>query len=229
MKKTKILLPLLAFLSLLSCEKKQEPAGDFTYTLSQNFSPVEVTFIADYTDAETYSWDFGYNQTISGKTVTKTLTEGIHTVTLTVSGAGGETKNTKTINIPGKATKMKVTSIDVNNFPATNADGKTWDNDPGSNPDIFVIAGTEGDSEFAQSSNFHDDAISGKTYSFDIEYTFTKFDKGFFVNIYDIDAASYEFVGGLIGSMEYHRNNGYPDSFDMVLNEYSFTVHVVWE
>ncbi|MFB6319361.1 PKD domain-containing protein [Saccharicrinis sp. FJH54] len=229
MKKTNILLYLSAYFVLLSCEKTPEPTGDFTYTLATVFSPVEVTFTADYSDADTYTWDFGNDEIRQGQIVTYKFTEGLHTVTLKASGPGGETKTTKTLNIPGKATKMNITGIDVNRFPSTKPDGSSWDIDPGSNPDIYITAGTENKTDYAQSVNIQEDAVSGKSYPFEITYSFTEFDKRFYVNIYDLDPASSEFVGGLIGYMEYYRLNGYPESFDMVLDEYSFTVYVKWE
>lgn len=226
----KILFLSLVIIILLSCENKPEPSGSFQYDFASDFSPVTVTFIANYDNADSYSWNFGDLGSAYGQTVTHQYQhKGTYTVTLNTSGEGGDKEEKKTIVIPDFATKMSVNRIDVLRFPNNNPDGKSWDSFPDSGPDIFVIAGTENDTVYAQSTNYRDDAIAGKAYQFDIDYTFTEFDKRFFVNIYDIDPASYEFVGGLIGSINHLREEDYPESFEMTLDDISLMVYVTWE
>jgi PGF-CTERM protein len=73
-----------------------EPAdieSDFTATPVEGQSPLEVTFIAEADNADSWQWDFGDGNTSTQQNPTHTYEEpGTYTVVLTVEGeAGSET------------------------------------------------------------------------------------------------------------------------------------------
>lgn len=215
--------------SFYSCEKTSKPTGNFTYSLKGNFSPVSVDFKADYIDANSYSWDFGDNSTATGSDVSHTYpTQGVYTVTLTIKGEGGEITDTKTVNIPGKAAKMKIYKVDVVKFPTTKSDGGSWDTWPSSGADLVLLIGTEGDDADYLCPTKYNDAVGGNTYSYDVDYTFTNFSSRLTIVLYDEDLTAYEPIDGVVGSVNYLRET-YPSGFDFSYGEVAYKVYVTWE
>lgn len=217
--------------SFYSCEKTSKPTGNFTYSLKGNFSPVSVDFKADYIDANSYSWDFGDNSTATGSDVSHTYpTQGVYTVTLTIKGEGGEITDTKTINIPAKATKMKINKVDIVKFSPTMNDGSSWDTWPSSGPDLILAILTDGKDDMWKTPTYYENATIGTTYTFDTDFTFTEFSSKLIVRVYDYETISggYEFMGGVIGDVEYLRET-YSDNFIFKAGDYEFVIYVTWE
>lgn len=79
-----------------------------------------VTFSAIVTDADSYSWDFGDDQTSTDKAPVHTyISSGEYTVTLKVEGKGGSASLTKDVEILPSFTEMLTGGPEA-------ANGKTW-------------------------------------------------------------------------------------------------------
>jgi PKD repeat protein len=108
-------------LSLLAACKKETPAP--TATISETITENVVEFTVVATDASKFEWNFGDNSVVSTiQNPTHTYTEygKNYTVSLKVTGPGGEITVTKTITI---APMSKMTMI-TGGVTATN--GKKW-------------------------------------------------------------------------------------------------------
>jgi len=105
---------------LLSSCSEDTPAP--TAEIFASIEGLYVTLIPTVTNSSTYSWDFGDGTTISteAEPVNTYETFGDYLVTLKVSGDGGETTTTKTIQIAATSIKDLLTG----GKSATN--GKTW-------------------------------------------------------------------------------------------------------
>ncbi len=98
-----LLKPLSAILVVLpfvlsSCgEDTPVPTIDFTYEADGH----DVTFTATATDADTYSWNFGDDETSTEMNPVHTYAAaGDYQVTCSVSGEGGDNSVTKTVTVP---------------------------------------------------------------------------------------------------------------------------------
>jgi PKD repeat protein len=114
------------------------PTVDFIYSGANNPAPSTVSFTSTTTNATNYLWDFGDNgsSTIANPQHLYTAA-GVYTVKLTVSGAGGTTSTTKTVNIGAALTNVKITKVTIVNIPFTKPGGTSgWDLD-GSGPDVY--------------------------------------------------------------------------------------------
>jgi len=146
MKKLIKKLPILFLLVLFfGCSKDNSsstptpaPTVDFIYSGANNPAPSTVSFTSTTTNATNYLWDFGDNgsSTIANPQHLYTAA-GVYTVKLTVSGAGGTTSITKTVNIGAAVTHVKITKVTIVNIPFTKPGGTSgWDID-GTGPDVF--------------------------------------------------------------------------------------------
>jgi len=114
------------------------PTVDFSYLGANSPAPSTVTFTSTTSNATNYIWDFGDNGS-STLANPQHLYEagGVYTVRLTVSGAGGTTSITKTVNIGAALTHVKITKVTIVNIPFTKPGGTSgWDLD-GTGPDVF--------------------------------------------------------------------------------------------
>ena len=114
------------------------PTVDFNYSGANNPAPSTVSFTSTTTNATNYLWDFGDNgsSTIANPQHLYAAT-GVYTVKLTVSGAGGTTSITKTVNIGAALTRVKITKVTIVNIPFTKPGGTSgWDTN-GSGPDVY--------------------------------------------------------------------------------------------
>jgi PKD repeat protein len=114
---------LLAGIALLalgfqSCKKVVAPTAEIFFTID-NYS---VTFNPQVTDADTYAWDFGDGSAPSAELNPVHVYEsfGDYTVTLVVTGPGGDFTATKTVSIAATSLRDLLTG----GINATN--GKTW-------------------------------------------------------------------------------------------------------
>jgi hypothetical protein len=133
----------LSIVTLYSCKKDDsneevpEPTADFTYTGANVFAPANVSFSSNSTNANSYQWDFGDNNTSNIENPSHIyIYGGTYTVTLKVTGEGGTKTATKTINITNKPTKCKIKRLYVNTMPFIDpSTGSGWDSNDG--PDVF--------------------------------------------------------------------------------------------
>lgn len=215
---------------LVSCSKDTEQTtGDFTYQLNRDFSPVKVSF-ATSGNGTAYAWDFGDNG-VSASSNPEHLFEnpGTYTVKLSISGPSGAKEVTRTINIPAKATIMRVSKLVLKGWAALNPNNSSWD--PGSGPDIFYQANYQGSATALLTSNYVTNAITGTNYEFVTTYDITDFTKNVEFKFYDDDSPlNPDFVGGLAFNMNTLRTgaNAYPTVFPLTLGSISFDLYVTW-
>jgi hypothetical protein len=134
---------ILSIITLNSCKKDDssedvsEPTADFTYSGANTYAPANVSFSNNSTNANSYHWDFGDNNTSNEKNPSHIyLNGGTYTVTLKVTGDGGTKSVTKTVNISNKPTKCKIKRLYVNSMPFIDpSTGSGWDSNDG--PDVF--------------------------------------------------------------------------------------------
>ena len=101
---------------VLSCKKTPAPTSNISATIDG----YEVTFSSEVTNTDTYSWDFGDNETSTESNPVHTyVLSGTYTVTLTVSGGGSEKTVTMEITIAASVSEML-----TGGGAATNS--KTW-------------------------------------------------------------------------------------------------------
>ena len=111
------LIPAFTMLVLLFTSCAKEPTVSVIEATIDGYS---VTFSVVVTDADTYLWDFGDGSTSTeAAPVHAYVSSGDYTVSVTVTGKGGEATATKAINILPSVTEML-----SGGTTATN--GKTW-------------------------------------------------------------------------------------------------------
>lgn len=110
-------IPVLTLVAVLLASCAKEPTVG---TIQANIEGYQVTFKAAVTDADTYLWDFGDTHTSDqAEPVYTYLKSGTFTVTLTVSGRGGEVSTNSQVSILPSANEM------LSGGP-TATNGKTW-------------------------------------------------------------------------------------------------------
>jgi PKD repeat protein len=113
------------------------PIADFSYTGANQHAPATVTFTNLSTNASSYAWDFGDNQTSTLANPSHQYTAGgVYTVKLTSTGNGVNSVATKTVNIGAAYTKCIINSVTLTQIPWTKSDGSAWD--IGSTPDVYI-------------------------------------------------------------------------------------------
>lgn len=114
------------------------PTVNFSYLGANGSAPSTVSFTSTTTNATNYLWDFGDNGTSTLTNPQHLYTAGgVYTVKLTVSGTGGTTSTTKTVNIGAALTHVKISKVTIVNIPFTKPGGTSgWDTD-GTGPDIY--------------------------------------------------------------------------------------------
>jgi PKD repeat protein len=137
---------IFVILTIVSCSEDSPtapavtpaPTVDFSYLGANSPAPSTVSFTSITTNATNYLWDFGDNGTSTIANPQHLYTaSGVYTVKLTVTGAGGTTSITKTVNIGAPLTNVKITKVTVEDIPFTKPGGTSgWDTD-GSGPDVY--------------------------------------------------------------------------------------------
>lgn len=109
---------LTSIVIMISCQK-DPPTADFSYVVDG----LTVTFTSVVTNTDSYSWDFGDNETSTEADPVHVFeAAGDFDVTLTAKGEGGSDEVEKTVTVT-------ISLNDVKNFltgGSDNANGKTW-------------------------------------------------------------------------------------------------------
>lgn len=220
---------LLAFIAV-SCSKEPDPTtGDFQYQLNRDYSPVKVSFTSSG-NGTAYAWDFGDNGSGIGAT-TEHLFEapGTYTVKCSISGEGGIKEVTKTVNIPAKASKARVTKLTLKTWPAQSETGTNWDNLDGA--DLYYMANMEGATTAIYESLVVNNSIIGTNYSYTSNYDITDFSKKAEFRFYDDDTIDPDdFMGGIAVNLDYYRTgaNAYPEVIPLTVAPFSFDLYITW-
>ncbi len=110
-------LPLFTLVAVLFASCAKEPTVG---SIEATVEGYQVTFTVAVTDADTYLWNFGDTHTSDQAAPVYTYTtSGTYTVTLTVSGKGGEATTSKEVTIMPSVSEM------ISGGP-TAVNGKTW-------------------------------------------------------------------------------------------------------
>lgn len=107
--------------------------------------------------------------------------------------------------------KIRITSIELTRFPATEDNGAGWDT--GSGPDLYIKL-SKGDAQIWKSSNTYNyqNANPSKTYTFDVTPTvdLTDPDNEYTIRLYDYDDFDADdFMEGIIFT-PYIKSKGFP-------------------
>jgi len=116
MKKVSILIMVLALaLTFENCSKKETlPTASFTFSPSDVMVYQEVQFTSTSTDADSYLWDFGNNQTITEANPLVTfITAGEWTVKLTATNGDGSTTTEQKITVMGSSYMLGDVEFDI--------------------------------------------------------------------------------------------------------------------
>ncbi len=129
----------------MSCTKEGNNSEDQYYSVKVAFryqapklvAPVEVQFINESKNAETFHWDFGDGQTSTEKDPRHVYNSGgLYKVTLTVNAAGRQLQASDYLDIKAAYTRCTMKGIIIDQLPLLQPDGKPWDE--GSHPDLVV-------------------------------------------------------------------------------------------
>lgn len=243
----KKILVMLICLSIFGCSKDNTlttplPTVDFTYLGANLPAPAVITFTSNTSDANNFLWDFGDNNTSTLSNPQHTYTSGgVYTVKLTVTGEGGTTSTTKTVNVNSTLTKVKITKITVNNLTFTKPGGTSgWDTD-GSGPDLyFQIQDTKSAVLYNSKTTFNVSNniipsnlplswdLASNNVSFDItDITVTRFIELF---DYDTTALSDDDMSyvGFIFSNYTTGTSPYPSTITKTQNGITITLNLLW-
>jgi PKD repeat protein len=208
-----------------SCKKDSPsppPVASFSYS-GTGVAPATVTFTNTSTGGLTsYFWDFGDNGTSTSENPTHTYVNGgVFTVKLTVTGVGGSTSVTKTLNIQ-TPTSVKIVGLKVMQMPFTDANGGGWDNNSG--PDVYYTITDANNNELASSATYFKDAISSQlplTFNLTAPYfQITNFSDTYKVILWDMDINDLppnddDFIGGYSFNFSNTAQIGYPSTYTL--------------
>ena len=103
-------------------------SANFSYSGNNLYPPCKVTFNNLSENATSYYWDFGDGSNSSSTNPNHTYTEGgTFSVTLKAFNSAGNDVMTKTVKIKNKPTKMKITKVELLNYPLYDGNGNNWD------------------------------------------------------------------------------------------------------
>jgi PKD repeat protein len=245
MKKTilKVALILTASISLINCSSDNSPAVpttpaptvDYTYTGGGSPAPAVVSFTSNTTNTTTYLWDFGDNSTSTIANPQHSYTTGgTYTVKLTVTGAGGTTSTTKTVNIAAALTKVKITKVTLTTIPFTTAAGTGWDLLDG--PDIFFqIQNISGTSLFDIRNTFNvvNNVVPSNlpiVWTLTTPYDITDLTQWKFIHFYDNDTTvndDMSYVSFLFSNYT-SGTTIYPSTISQTQNGITITLNLTW-
>lgn len=126
------------------CNKENDNASDgplslkagFSYKASKLVAPVEVEFINESENVDSYSWNFGDGLSSVEKNPKHIFNSGgLFKVTLTVYAQGKQMEVFKNIEIKDAFTKCAMKGFIVDALPLTKSNGDPWD--AGSDPDLL--------------------------------------------------------------------------------------------
>ncbi len=126
------------------CSKEKDNPSDsplslkagFSYKASKLVSPVEVEFINESENVDSYSWNFGDGSSSVEKNPKHVFTSGgLFKVTLTVYAQGKQLEVFKNIEVKDAYTKCAMKGVIIDALPLTKSNGDQWD--IGSDPDLL--------------------------------------------------------------------------------------------
>lgn len=125
------------------CDKKDNPSesplslkAGFSYKAGKLVAPVEVAFINESENVDSYSWNFGDGASSVEKNPKHIFTTGgLFKVALTVYAQGKQMEVFKNIEVKDAYTKCSLKGFMIDQLPMSKSNGDPWDN--GSDPDLL--------------------------------------------------------------------------------------------
>lgn len=126
-------------------------------------------------------------------------------------------------------TKIRITKIEVTDFPATDENGAGWDLLSGA--DIYPVI-LKGSNVLWTSSRYFEDASPSSLYSFTVGLPFdiTSPQDSYTIRLYDFDTIDADdYMGGIIFT-PYFNTNGFPSTRNLSVGDFSFKIYLsyVW-
>jgi PKD repeat protein len=243
----KTCLVMMVGLSIFGCSSENNtttplPTVDFIYSGANLPAPSVITFTSITSNANTILWDFGDNSTSTLTNPQHTYTSGgVYTVKLTVTGEGGTTSTTKTVNVNSALTKVKITKITVTNLTFTKPGGTSgWDTG-GSGPDLyFQIQDTKSAVLYNSKTTFNvadnitpsNLPLSWDLASNNVSFDITDLTVPRFINLFDYDTTALSdddmsYVGFLFSNYTI-GNSPYPSTITETQNGITITLNLSW-
>lgn len=219
-----ITLAAISTMLLSGCTKEEDNPSDsplslkagFSYKASKLVSPVEVEFINESENVDSYSWNFGDGSSSIEKNPKHVFTSGgLFKVTLTVYARGKQLEVFKNIEVKDAYTKCTMKGIIIDALPLTKSNGDLWDT--GSDPDLLFQLRYKGIASLLYATGpynninhsalpFQPSVLSFSFPSITSEYEFLAFD--------DDSPAMPELMGGYSFDMRLasSASNHYPDT-----------------
>ncbi|MFZ4670827.1 MAG: PKD domain-containing protein [Flavobacterium sp.] len=215
------------------------PTVDFSYSGANNPAPSTVSFTSTTTNATNYLWDFGDNgSSTSANPQHLYTTGGVYTVRLTVTGAGGTTSISKTVNIGASLTNVKISKVTIVNIPFTKLGGTSgWDLD-GTGPDVFFQIQDQNstvlfDVTSANRLNNVTPSILPFFWTLTNPFVITNLTQSRFIQLFDYDLGTPNEDMGYVGFLMSNYTTGssaYPSSVTETNSTYGITVKLdlIW-
>ena len=215
------------------------PTVDFIYSGANNPAPSTVSFTSTASNVTNYLWDFGDN---GSSTIANPqhlyASGGVYTVKLTVSGAGGTTSTTKTVNIGTPLTNVKISKVTIVNIPFIKSGGTSgWDTD-GTGPDVFFqIQDQNSNVLFDQTSAGRTNNVTPSMLPFSWNITnpfvITNLTQSRFIQLFDYDLITANKDMGYVGFLMTNYttgSNAYPLTVTETNTTYGVTVKLdlIW-
>jgi len=205
----KLLFPLLAVLFLAQC-KQDDPnplSADFqinvVHPTHTDRAPLKVRVVAKESGAS-YSWQTtGIAPNVSGEAIEIVFQTGaVHTIRLTTTKNGVSSTSEQKITVKPAFTRVVITKITLNSFPATKPSGVAWDNLSGDHARADVYCDITSGTTLIAQNGIIVNAFPTIPCAWNNQITIGSayFNSPVSITYYDNDAPSspaYEFIGGI--------------------------------
>ena len=236
----------LLIFAVSSCKKDSNspdgnlPVADFTFSPSNGYKPLTVSFTDKSTNATQYEWDFGNGQSSNLQNPTTTyVNDGVYTITLKVSNDDGTDKITKTVSVKNPPKSVLITKVEIIDFPETTEDGENWDSSlSGSYPDVyFQITDESSNTLYSHSvtdrkENLRKVDLPVSWTKSDGYYEFTDLNKGVGVRLMDYESIISDTpMGGVLTSTTFQKrieDGNLPNETTLTYGDYSFKIGLSW-
>jgi len=212
------------------------PIADFSYTGANQHAPATVTFTNLSTNASSYAWDFGDNQTSTLANPSHQYTAGgVYTVKLTSTGNGVNSVATKTVNIGAAYTSVKINSISVSNLPFINPATSTGWNSSGG-PNVYFKIEDVNSTVLLDAStskiNGVTQAMLPISWNFTTPYLVSDLTKSVFFQFFNHNTILSDDNMSYVGFLMTNYTSGtspYPSTLTVAQNGWTATLSVTWQ
>lgn len=226
-----------ALVLVIGCSK-DDPAplavANFTFSDDAKFAPLKIQFQAQTENAIKVEWDFGDGNTSTDPNPSHIYTKGgTYQVRLDVfNSEDKKDTKTKSLVVLNAPTKFRIDQIKI-----TNVTIGGWD--ASSNPDIFLKISDDNNTNYFSTATVDEVSVStlpltfSSAHGFPITISSDDFNFNFTIELWDEDAATFEFMGGYYLKVNDHipdDGSDYPTTikFGPSSNQIEFTASITW-